>query len=109
MTPTCNFVARKVRPNTDLTFRICAPYTPALCLNLRHGKMVASPRRFFMNTTRGLVVMELRLCQENNRQPLIQRIVFANGLFEAKWLCTQLSHRLAREEVAGSSLCLTHT
>ena len=38
MTPTCNFVARKVRPNTDLTFRICVPYNARPPLNLQHGK-----------------------------------------------------------------------
>ena len=32
-------------------------------------QMVASRRRFFINTTRGLVVMTFKLCQEGNRQP----------------------------------------
>jgi hypothetical protein len=68
VTPTCNFVARKVRPNTDLTFRICARTTPALLLNLQRGKWLHTSE-VFINTTKGLVVMAFKLCQEGNGQP----------------------------------------
>jgi len=68
VTPTCNFVARKIRPNTDLTFRICVPYNARPPLNLQHGKRLHHVG-VFINTTKGLVVMAFKLCQEGNRQP----------------------------------------
>src|SRR5262249_16106617 len=42
-----NFVARKVRPNTDLTFRMCAPHNARPPYQFAARQMVASPRRVF--------------------------------------------------------------
>jgi hypothetical protein len=53
-------------------------------------QMVASRRRFFIHTTTGLVVMAFKL------------------LFESKRLCANASQPHS-EEVAGLSMCLTHT
>lgn len=71
-------------------------------------QMVASRRRFFIHTTTGLVVMAFKLCKKVTGNLLGQRIVFANGLFESKRLCANASQP-HREEVAGLSMCLTHT
>jgi hypothetical protein len=76
VTPCCNFVARKVRPNTDLTFVSARRTTPALYLNLRRDKWLRIQSIFFVNTTGGLFVTAFKLCQEGNWEPLIERIVF---------------------------------
>src|SRR5262249_2225469 len=39
---------------------------------------------FFFNTSGGLIVMPFRLCQEGSWEPMIERIVFANGSFESE-------------------------
>jgi hypothetical protein len=75
VTPTCNFVARKVRPNTDLTFRICARTTPSAPVQRPPSSSICSAANgcitseVFINTTKGLVVMAFKLCQEGNKQP----------------------------------------
>ena len=39
----------KLRPNTDLTFHICAPHNARPPSQFAARQMVASPRRFFIN------------------------------------------------------------
>jgi hypothetical protein len=56
--------------------------------------------------------MAFKLCQEGNREPLFQRIVFANGLLESKCLCVQTIPNASpprKEEVARWFTCPTHT
>jgi len=45
----------------------------AVCVNLRRGKWLRSWDAFFVNTTEGLIVIAVKLCQEGNTEPLIQR------------------------------------
>jgi hypothetical protein len=82
--------------------------TPARHLNLRHSKWLHPSGGFFVNTTKCLVVMSFKLCQEGNKQPLIQQTVFAN-VFLNRNERIQMRHSFARESVGGSRMCLTHT
>jgi len=45
----------------------------AVYVNLRRGKWLRSWDAFFVNTTEGLIVIAIKLCQEGNTEPLIQR------------------------------------
>jgi hypothetical protein len=45
----CNLVARKVRPNAELTLRLCAPYTARPPSQFAARQMVAI-RRYFLLT-----------------------------------------------------------
>jgi len=47
--------------------------------------MVASPPDFFSKSTRGLIVIEVKLCQEGNKGPLIQQMVLRTALLESKY------------------------
>ena len=71
-----NLVARKVRPNADLTFRLCAPYTRPHWISICGATNGCDPSILFVNTTEGLIVMTFKLCQEGNWEPLFERIVF---------------------------------
>src|SRR5262249_3087678 len=64
---------------------------------------------FYQHTTGRLVVMAFKLCQEGNRQPLIQQTVFSKRIFDSKWLRMQMRHSFAGKPVGGSSMSLTHT
>src|SRR5260370_35673531 len=58
--------------------------------NLWRGKWLrpsATFCNFFVNTTGGLIVIAVKLCQEGSREPLVQRRVL-NALFEWKSLFT---------------------
>jgi len=69
-------------PRYSPTFRICAPYNARPVSQFAARQMVAIRRHFiFFNTTGGLIVMPFRLCQEGSWEPMIERIVFANGSF----------------------------
>ena len=75
-------MARNYAPTTDLTFSIYAVFiyavfarrtALAVYVNLRRGKWLRSRDAFFVNTTEGLIVIAIKLCQEGNTEPLIQR------------------------------------
>jgi len=89
-------VAKKVRPNTDLTFVPARSARRTAAQHLRQfvaRQMVAAVGNFFVNTTGGLIVMAFKLCQEGSREPLVQRSVF-NAVFEWKCLFTHLDFLL---------------
>ena len=70
-------MARNYAPTTDLTFSIYAVFARrtalAVYVNLRRGTWLRSWDAFFVNTTEGLIVIAIKLCQEGNTEPLIQR------------------------------------
>src|SRR5262249_8570643 len=82
VTPHCNLAARKVppqqypAPHADLTFRLCAPYAARPPILICGAVISCDTSILFVNTTAGLIAMAFKLCQEGNREPLIQRVAF---------------------------------
>ena len=70
-----------MRPNADLTFRLCAPYTALPLSQFAARQMVAIRRCFLLTQLEVEIVMAFKLCQEGNWEPLIRRIAF-NALLE---------------------------
>src|SRR5262245_27383747 len=68
VTPIATFVARKVRPNTDLTFPYLRAVQRPASTSVCGGKWLR-PSTLFVNTTGGFYVMAFELCQEGNREP----------------------------------------
>src|SRR6516164_3410373 len=71
---TCNFVARKVTPQhrSHIPYLCAAQRPPAISICGTANGCIPS-EVFYYHTTKRLVVIAFKLCQEGNKQPLIQQ------------------------------------
>src|SRR5215468_5038730 len=85
----CNLMARKDARRRFHISSLRAVHSPP-SISICGATNGCDPSILFVNTTEGLIVMAFKLCQEGNWEPLIERIVFANGSFEPKCRCMQM-------------------